>query len=216
MAAAGTDTVRDNVSTNQEGKEIRRMKTRWAMAILAASALMSGCAFQAQAVKIHADVRSAGIVDGGGKAVRLAVVDERPSKVIGQRGVGGAGADMTVEGDLISIVFDAIASGLGQRHFSPSKDAFTGGSTLRVEIRNLDSKNIMGFWAGTLRDEFSLKGICKSARGSDYEDMYNGLFETSVQVVPTGEANDRYVSSAVSDSVSKLVSDNSLLRCLAE
>jgi len=148
--------------------------------------------------------------------VHLTVLDERPSKVIGQRGVGGAGADMTVEGDLVSIVSGAISSGLGQRKFVTTPTSVKDASALRVEIRSLDAKNIMGFWAGTLRDEFSLKGICKSAKAGEYEQMYGGLFETSVQVVPTGEANDKYVSAAVSDGVNKLLNDDQLLRCLAE
>ncbi|MBR0347478.1 MAG: hypothetical protein IJI03_19700 [Rudaea sp.] len=166
-------------------------------------------------MKIHPDVKSSATINGGGKGVQLSVRDERPSKVIGQRGVGGAGADMTVEGDLVNIVSGAVLSGLSQRNFSASNTG-DGAAQLRVEIRNLSSKNIMGFWSGTLRDEFSLKGACKSSKGTDYEEMYNGVFETSLQVVPTGEANDKYVSQAVADSVNKLVSDDKMLRCLAE
>jgi uncharacterized lipoprotein len=184
--------------------------------LLVVTSMSSGCAFQSQAVRITPDVKSTPGVSGDGKSIQLVVLDERPSKVIGQRGVGSAGADITVEGDLQSIVRSAISSGLEQHRFSAQAQENHDLSRLRVEIRNLDSKNIMGFWAGTLRDEFSLKGICKSAKGGDYEQMYNGLFETSIQVVPTAEANNRYISAAVSDAVNKLVNDDQLLRCLAE
>jgi uncharacterized lipoprotein YajG len=191
------------------------MKVGQFVVLLIVAAMGSGCAFQSQAVKIHPDVKSTATVSGDGKGVRLSVDDERPSKVIGQRGVGGAGADITVDGDLVTIVSTAILTGLNQRNFSASNSTGNG-AQLRVEIRNLSSKNIMGFWAGTLRDEFSLKGICKSGKGTDYEQMYNGVFETSIQVVPTGDANDKYVSQAVTDSVDKLVSDDQMLRCLSE
>jgi len=184
--------------------------------LLAVVSMGSGCAFQSQAVKITPEVKSISNVSGSGKNVQLVVLDERPSKVIGQRGVGSAGADMTVDGDLQSIVAAAISSGLEQHRFSTQSQDSHDLSRLRVEIRNLESKNIMGFWAGTLRDEFSLKGICKSAKGGDYEQMYNGIFETSIQVVPTGEANNKYISAAVSDAVNKLVNDDQLLRCLVE
>jgi hypothetical protein len=143
------------------------------------------------------------------------VADERPSKVIGQRGVGGVGADITVEGDLQNIVTSAITSGLTKHNFAVATQLIGDASKLRVEIRNLDSKNIMGFWSGTLRDEFSLKAICKSAAGVEYQKLFNGLFETSIQVVPTGEANDKYISAAVSDGVNQLVNDDGLLKCLA-
>lgn len=189
------------------------MKSGGILALLAMT-VCSGCAFQSQAVKITPEVKSISTVSGEGRNVRLTVLDERPSSVIGQRGVGGAGADMTIDGDLKSIVSNAVSSGLSQRRFSTQG---TGESAdLRVEIRGLDSKNIMGFWSGTLRDEFSMKGICKSSKGASYEQMYNGKFEKSIQVVPTGEANDKYISAAVSDAVNKLVSDDALLRCLSQ
>lgn len=123
---------------------------------------------------------------------------------------------MTIAGDLQGIVTTAIVSALQKHNFlvvlSAPADAV---AMLRVEMRSLEAKNIMGFRAGTLRDEFAIKGICKSAGGKDYEKFYNGLFETSIQFVPTGEANDRYVSAAVSDGLSQLVNDNDMLRCLA-
>jgi len=186
--------------------------------VLAAAviSLSSGCTFQSQAVKITPDVKSTSIVSGEGKSIQMVILDERPSKVIGQRGVGSVGADMTVEGDLQNIVSKAITTGLEQRRFATQSQENHDLSRLRIEIRNLQSKNIMGFWAGTLRDEFSLKAICKSVKGLEYEQMYNGLFETSIQVVPTGDANNRYISAAVSDAVNKLINDDLLLRCLAD
>lgn len=192
------------------------MKIGKLASLFAAVSLCSGCAFQSQVVRITPEVRSTSLVAGEGKNVQLAVLDERPSKVIGQRGVGGAGADMTVDGDLQGIVSAAIVSGLSQRQFLARAQDPAGASRLRVEIRSLESKNIMGFWSGTLRDEFSLKGICTSAKGETYEQMYNGIFEKSIQVVPTGEANNKYISAAVSDAVNKLVNDDQLLRCLAQ
>jgi uncharacterized lipoprotein YajG len=184
--------------------------------VLVILSMSSGCAFQAQAVKITPEIKSTSSVSGEGKSVQLVILDERPSQIVGQRGAGTAGADMTVDGDLQGIVAKAISDGLAQRRFAAQTQDSHDLSRLRVEIRNLQSKNIVGFWAGTLRDEFSLKAVCKPVKGADYEQMYNGLYETSIQVVPTGDANNRYVSAAVSDAVNKLVNDDQLLRCLAE
>ena len=173
-----------------------------------------GCAFTAQSVKISPEVKATATVSGAGKAVQLVVSDERPSKVVGQRGVGGVGADITIDGDLQTIIADAIVSGLQKHDFVAGNQRPAGTGKLTVEIRNLSTKNIMGFWSGTLRDEMSLKGICHGANGAEYEKMYNGLFETSIQVVPSGEANNRYVSATVSDAVNQLVNDDALLGCL--
>lgn len=197
-------------------EEGMRMTSRiLALAILVVLSC-SGCAFQAQAVKIAPSVKSTSIISGGGKTVELVVLDERTSKVVGQRGVGGVGADMTIEGDLREIVVTAITTGLSSSNFLVQNQASDGLSRLRVEIRDLQSKNIMGFWSGTLRMEFGLKGICKAASGGEYEQMYNGLFEKSIQVVPTSEKNNEYISAAVSDGIGKLISDDQMLRCLAE
>jgi uncharacterized lipoprotein YajG len=176
----------------------------------------AGCAWTAQSVKISPEVKSTSSLTGNGKSVQMTVVDERSSKVIGQRGVGTVGADMTVEGDLQTIVTNALVEGLGKHDFKVSSQPQNLAARLRIEIRNLSSKNIMGFFAGTLRDEFGLKALCKSASGVEYEKLFNGLFETSLQVVPTGDANDRYISAAVSDAVNQLVNDDELLKCLAE
>lgn len=175
----------------------------------------AGCAWQAQAVKITPELKSTSTLSGNGKTVELSIADERPSKTIGQRGVSGVGADMTVDGDLEKIVRDALVAGLAKHNFALGGNARSAASKLHIEIRNLSSKNIMGFWAGTLRDEFGLKAFCKSDSGAEYQKMYNGVFETSIQVVPTGEANNKYVSSAVSDGVNQLVNDDGLLSCLA-
>lgn len=190
---------------------------RWmATAVAAAMLQCGGCAWQAQAVKISPDVQTTSVLSGNGKSISLSIADERPSKTIGQRGVSGVGADMTVDGDLENIVREAIVSGLAKHNFLLAANANEVAAKLRVEIRNLSTKNIMGFWAGTLRDEFSLKAICTANSGVDYQKMYNGLYETSIQVVPTGKANDDYVSRAVSDGISQLVNDEALLKCLAD
>jgi len=176
----------------------------------------SACTFTAQSVKITPEVKATSTVSAAGKTVDLSVADERPSKVIGQRGVSAVGADMTAEGDLEKTVTTAIVSGLTLHAFAVGAHEGKAASKLHVEIRNLSSKNIMGFWSGTLRDEFGLKAVCKSGAGGEYQKMYNGVFEKNIQVVPTGDANNEYISKAVSDAVNQLVNDDALLKCLVE
>ena len=75
---------------------------------------------------------------------------------------------------------------------------------------------IRGFWAGTLRVNVGLKAICIRGPNRPYEKLHRGEFEESVQVVQQGEANGRYINTAVSAAVNALLSDQELMDCLAQ
>jgi uncharacterized lipoprotein len=162
------------------------------------------------------------------KAVQVTVVDERPSKTLGQRGARNIGASLTVEGELSTIIQSTIQSGLEQQGFKISDNGFSNiteasrnlnhdeASNLKIEIRSLDYKVISGFFSGTIRSECAVKAICKSRSGKEYEKLYNGLFEQPALVIATADENNRYVSAAVSDAIDKLLNDDKLGYCLAD
>jgi uncharacterized lipoprotein len=191
------------------------MKLGW-LTILAVVALSSGCAFAPQAVIISpmVDVQASEV--GADHSVDLNVVDERPRKTLGTRGVRGVGADLTIEGDLSATVQKALVEGLTKQQFKPLINSNPENRELRVEIRNLDYTMITGFWAGTLNVDISLKAIC--VRGSQrlYEQLHRGEIAESVQVVQSAEANNSYISQAVSVAVNSLLKDQKLLTCLSE
>lgn len=191
------------------------MRLGW-LTILASIALSSGCAFAPQAVKISptVDVQESEI--GAGHSVSLNVVDERPRKTLGTRGVRGVGADLTLEQDLSATVQQALVEGLTKQAFKPISGSNPENRELRVEIRNLDYNMIMGFWAGTLKVDISLKAICMRGTERRYEQLHRGEFSESVQVVQSAEANNSYISQAVSLAVNALLKDRALLTCLSE
>lgn len=176
--------------------------------------LGTGCAFKQQAVRIDPKLEVVSSQLGQGKSIKVVVVDERPKTTLGTRGASGVGADMTIDGDLQAIVQRSIEDGLKAHGFMPTQgDA--GGRELRVEIRNLDYSIITGFWAGTLKVDCSLKGICKQGTERPYEKLHRGEFAESIQVVQGDNANNQYVSTAVSRALNALLSDRELLECLA-
>lgn len=180
-----------------------------------ASVFLTGCTFKHQAVRIQPQVDVPASTIGGGAAVRVNVVDQRPKTTLGTRGARGVGADMTIEGDLNQIFRSAIEDGLARQGFVPTQDQ-NEERELRVEVRNLDYDVIVGFWAGTLKVDCSLNAVCRQGGLRPYEEMHRGQFTESVQVVQGAEANNRYVSDAVSSAVNSLLSDQQLLQCLAE
>lgn len=185
------------------------------VALVLASALVSGCTFTHQAVKIQPQVDVAASELGAGRVVRVNVVDQRPKTTIGTRGARGVGADMTIDGDLRDIFRTAIEAGLARQGFTLTQDP-SAERELRVEVRNLDYDVIVGFWAGTLKVDCSLNAVCRDGDLRPYEEMHRGQFTESVQVVQGAEANNKYVSDAVSSAVNSLLADQQLLQCLAE
>lgn len=85
-----------------------------------------------------------------------------------------------------------------------------------MEIRNLDYRVVVGFWAGTLSTECGLKAICIHGSARPFEQLYRGEFQESVQVVQTAEANQKYINAAVSKAINALLQDPRLIQCLAQ
>lgn len=180
-------------------------------------ALLSGCAFQQQAVVLRPELQPVVSAAGQGQQVSLNVIDERPRTTLGTRGAQGIGAELTVAGDLVEIIRSSIAAGLNQQGFALVASQSPGqGRELRVEIRNLEYRIATGFWAGALSTECSLKAICIRDGLRPFEQLYRGEFQESIQVVQSDEANNRYVNQAVSRAINALLQDQRLTSCLAQ
>lgn len=176
---------------------------------------VSGCAFSPQAVVIRPQLAPPVSTAATGQAVAIRVVDERPRSTLGTRGAQGVGAELTIAGNLQDIVAAALADGLRQRGFAPTLESTREGRELRVEIRNLDYRLVVGFWAGTLATECGLKAVCIRGSERPFEQLYRGEFGESIQVVQGDEANNRYVTEAVSRALNAMLGDPRLLQCLA-
>lgn len=174
---------------------------------------LSGCAFQKQAIRLQPTIDIAASNLGMGKMTMVNVSDERPRTTLGTRGVGGIGEQLTIEGDLQSIIKNAVEAGLQKQGFATNGPI---ANQLRVEIRNLDYSVNSGFWAGKLNVEFLLKGICIKGDTRPYEQMYRGEYRKNVQVVQGEASNTQFVNSVVSDAINSLLRDQTMMGCLAQ
>jgi uncharacterized lipoprotein len=177
----------------------------------------ASCAFTPQAVSLRPDVQVASPPMGQGRTVAVRVADERPRATLGTRGAQGVGAQITLQQDLPSVVQSAVMDGLKRQGFAPVAAVnSTEGRELRVEVRNLDYNVIVGFWAGTLRTECALKGICILGTTRPYEQLYRGVREETVLVIQGASANEEYVNDALSKAIQELLADSKLSQCLAQ
>ena len=178
--------------------------------------IMSGCAFAPQAVKIKPAPQITSTMVGEGKSIVVTVIDERPRKTLGTRGVRGAGAEITIDGDLPLIIQESLIGGLRQQGFTPTPNNLSEPRQLRAEIRNLDYEVIMGFWAGTLRTAFGLKAFCILGGNRPYEKLYLGESRDYIQVVQGQESNEEHINAAVSNALNELFQDPLLNKCLTQ
>ncbi len=185
---------------------------------LAIVLIFSGCAFAPQAVLLKPDVniRSGNI--GSNKPIILNVIDERTKTTLGTR-APNLGADLTIEGDIVETVSDSLSKGLLAQGFQITKSSDEGTTKpkeLRVELRSLEYRVIRGFFSGTLKTESAMKGICIVDLLRPYEKLYRGAHEESIQIVQTEASNNKYINIALSHTINNLLSDSSLLKCLAK
>lgn len=176
----------------------------------------SGCAFAPQAVKLSPVVKVEQSSVGANQTVRVNVVDERPKSTLGTRGARGVGAELTLEGDLAEIVRTSLSDGLARKGFTAQSMKGAEERELRVEIRSLDYGVTVGFWSGDLRTQCSLKAICIHGSERPYEKLHRGEFKENVQVVQGAEANNIYVSNALSEALNNVLADRELIECLAQ
>jgi uncharacterized lipoprotein len=177
---------------------------------------LSGCAVTPQKVILapNVDVKASNI--GNGQELILTTVDERTSKAIGTRGISGFGAEIISEKDVTAIVRQEIEKGLMAQNFKISDSSNGVIKELRVEIRNIEYNLTPAIFSGTLRTESALKGICLNDGKRIYEQLYRGGSEKKVLVTQFAKENAVHINKAVSESISNLLKDAALMRCLTK
>jgi hypothetical protein len=184
----------------------------WIVVLLTASS----CAWTAQKAQLkpQVSVQSANLGDGTG--VYVHTVDERDSDVLGNRGAGTVGAQISASSaDVVSVVDQSLTSGLRNLGFAALPQATTGAPELRVEVRALHYKVSQGLWAGALDVDAALKAICIHGSERGHEQLHRGHYEDSIQVVQGASNNDEYINKALSTAIDEVLHDRPLMDCLA-
>lgn len=177
--------------------------------------LASGCAFNAQTVKLSPAMSLLPSDYGKGKEVVLSVVDERPKQAIGNRGGAyGAGAEITSIDDVNGVIREKVREGLSAKGFQVVPGLTPARTSMKVEIRSIDYSTSVGFFTGGVHTRAAFKGICKNGRG-EYENLYRQESEERVVMVPTAETNEQWINQTVGQALEKIFRDQQMLECLS-
>lgn len=173
----------------------------------------SGCAFNAQTVKLDPQVSVAPSNEGAGKIVALRVVDERPNQSLGRRGTAAVarGAEISSDRDVAAVVHEKVAEGLRAKGFEVGEETDT---RLTLELRQLEYSTSTGFWTGGIHVNGAIKAEAQRP-GDSFEQMYRTESERRAVVVPTAGKNEDDINLGLADMLRKLLDDVGLIRFLS-
>lgn len=188
------------------------MKAHISKYLIAFILTSTGCALNSQQLVLSPVIQATSLSSAHGKNLAINVLDERPKLLVGNRGLAGAGGDITVRGDLATIVRDSLMNGIMAIGFTPTTQSER---VLQVEIRALDYYISQGLLANHLKVTSALKAICKIGSSSKYEQLYRGEHEETLQIYAGTDENNEYVTDALTQSLRQVINDQQLLACLS-
>ena len=123
----------------------------------------SGCAWAPQKLTINAQPQFSKSAVGNGTTVAVQVVDTRPSKVIGYRGLDSTLAEIHTEQDVAGIFQDTLIEGLKQKGFNAIPYGGQSTLTLRAEIRLIEYSTTTEMWKGSIQAKAIVASYSKKA-----------------------------------------------------
>jgi len=175
----------------------------------------SGCAWAPQKLTIKAEPQFSKSTVGNGTTVAVQVVDARPSKVIGYRGLDSTLAEIHTEQDVVSIFQSKLIEGLKQKGFNAIPYDGQSTLTLRAEIRLIEYSTSIDMWKGSIQAKAVVAAYSKKA-DRIHDRVYRVEREQTVLDAPRAQTNERLINSAISEVLQKIVEDQNLTEFLAQ
>jgi len=186
----------------------------WFMFLVSSILVAAGCAWTGQELDLKPNVTVKEASLGNGRTISVEVDDERPRKALGNK-VPEGGGEINSKREPKEIVEEALLLGLTRLGFKPIINQNINGNKLKAELRSIDYRTAVGFWASTLTVDVALKGICIVDGRHKYEKVQRGHHQESIQVVQSEENNKEYIEDAMSQAINNVLSDDGLIQCLA-
>lgn len=192
------------------------MKRHLALVLSGAILLVSaGCAWVPQTVTLTLNPTIAPVDIGRGLALSIRVMDQRPEKILGYRGLDSKNAAITTKQDVAATVQQSILEGLACKGFAAQPYAQQAGRLLTIEVRQIEYSTEMEFWKGIIRTKVTLRART-NRDGAPFDQTYVAERKDSAVEAPAAKTNEALINGAISDAVQKLVEDERLLFFLVE
>jgi uncharacterized lipoprotein len=185
------------------------MSSKIQFSILLMTALfLGGCAWTPHSVDLQPQVSMTGSAVGAGTRLYMRFIDERDDMVIGHRAVGQNGAKITAE-QLPGLVEAQLREGETKKGYMlvPSQEGSDAIVTFRLRSFKLGIEQ--GFWSGGQNVAATLS-VDARRTSKDYSNVYRHESEKRIQVVPDGHEIDQVMTAALSEILSKTLSDSNL------
>ena len=189
------------------------MRTR-SLAFVLSSILLTSCTFTPHDVAITAVVPSTPSSVGKGVTLALQVIDDRDDVVVGQRGAGMIGADITAK-DIIPALEREFKKGLETKSFTVVSARSNTDVNLKTKLRAFKFFIETGFWTGAENTSVVIN-VEADKRGEDFERSYRFNAEERGIVVPRGSTIDQKLNAALSEILAKIMRDAELMNFLAQ
>ena len=176
--------------------------------------LVSACTFTPHEVEISAKAPKTESAIGAGVTVALQVIDDRESTVVGQRGAGMLGADITVN-DILSVLNTELTEGLEANGFKVTAPGSTADAELEVRLRAFKFFLESGFFTGA-ENTSVVVALEAEKKGTDFDQTYRSSREERTLFVPGGGSIDANLNAALTAILGQIVGDRDLLGFLAD
>ena len=182
---------------------------QWMLWVTAA-AFLGGCAWVPQNVNLKPEPKVTASGIGNGTRVALKVLDIRPSKIIGYRGMDSKLAKITSTQDLVEIVREKISEGLAKKGFQIVPHNEQAQRILKVEIRAVEYSTDSEFWKGTAKAKAALQAFSKNDYQT-FDQVYVAQKEEAASEAPRAKTNERLINGAIAEAMQRLLEDQKLV-----
>jgi uncharacterized lipoprotein YajG len=182
--------------------------------LVAIASLLDGCAWVSQRATLTLSPQIAESTIGNGVIVPVRVLDRRPNRVIGYRGLDSKNASITTGQDLAALVQEKILDGLQRKGFRALPYSGQPADVLTVEIRQLDYSTDLEYWKGIVQTTCTLHAAI-SRNGAVFDRTYLGAYKENTVEAPRAKTNERLISAAMTAAVQRFFEDDHLAAFLA-
>ena len=182
--------------------------------VLAATVLLSGCAFTTGHVNLgyQSQVVPTKVAVADSPHINVAVTDKRPTQVVGHKinGYGMKTAEIVSDSDVPATVKKAFEQELEARGFTLG----TGGILVSVNLNDFDSEYSMGWFSAQASANMGMDvSVLQTSGAITFEKHITGHNEESVMTTGEGNAQD-ILNAAMRDAVSNAFGDPAFLDAL--